>query len=111
MRSGSCASPFSRWRVGAQTEAVRAGRIVPVRVDQLIATRFARGRLVGAVGVRSLLERLRPRHRGEDGRTAGMRGRANHRVSHGRLGPKGLYGWKANNAPDRLTTSLGVCNG
>ena len=85
--------------------------IVPVRVDQLIATRFARGRLVGAVGVRSLLERLRPRHRGEDGRTAGMPGRANHRVSHGRLSPKGLYGWKANNAPDRLTTSLGVCNG
>jgi anaerobic selenocysteine-containing dehydrogenase len=38
-----------------------------------------------------------------DGRIAGVRGRATDRINHGRLGPKGLFGWQANNAPDRLT--------
>jgi anaerobic selenocysteine-containing dehydrogenase len=41
-----------------------------------------------------------------DGRIVGVRGRQHDRVNHGRLGPKGLHGWKANNAPDRLTTPL-----
>jgi ferredoxin-nitrate reductase len=41
-----------------------------------------------------------------DGRIVGVRGRADDRVNHGRLGPKGLHGWRANNAPDRLTTPL-----
>jgi anaerobic selenocysteine-containing dehydrogenase len=41
-----------------------------------------------------------------DGRIVGVRGRASDRVNHGRLGPKGLYGWQANNSPDRLTTPL-----
>lgn len=41
-----------------------------------------------------------------DGRIVGVRGRAPDRVNHGRLGPKGLYGWQANNSPDRLTTPL-----
>ena len=36
----------------------------------------------------------------KDGRIAGVRGRAIDRVNHGRLGPKGLFGWQANNAPD-----------
>jgi ferredoxin-nitrate reductase len=36
----------------------------------------------------------------------GVRGRAQDRVNRGRLGPKGLYGWQANNAPDRLTRPL-----
>jgi anaerobic selenocysteine-containing dehydrogenase len=40
------------------------------------------------------------------GRIVGVRGREHDRVNHGRLGPKGLHGWKANNAPDRLTTPL-----
>jgi anaerobic selenocysteine-containing dehydrogenase len=40
------------------------------------------------------------------GRIVGVRGRANDRVNHGRLGPKGLYGWQANNASDRLTRPL-----
>src|ERR687885_417050 len=39
-------------------------------------------------------------------RTPFPRGRAEDRVNHGRLGPKGLYGWQANNAPDRLTRPL-----
>jgi ferredoxin-nitrate reductase len=40
------------------------------------------------------------------GRIVGVRGRGVDRVNHGRLGPKGLYGWQANNAPDRLTRPL-----
>jgi ferredoxin-nitrate reductase len=42
----------------------------------------------------------------KDGRMVGVRGRATDRVNHGRLGPKGLFGWQANNAPDRLTQPL-----
>ena len=41
-----------------------------------------------------------------DGRIVGVRGREVDRVNHGRLGPKGLYGWQANNSPDRLTRPL-----
>ena len=41
-----------------------------------------------------------------DGRIVGVRGRATDRVNHGRLGPKGLYGWQANNAEDRLLRPL-----
>jgi anaerobic selenocysteine-containing dehydrogenase len=40
------------------------------------------------------------------GRIVGVRGRGVDRVNHGRLGPKGLYGWQANNSPDRLTRPL-----
>jgi anaerobic selenocysteine-containing dehydrogenase len=46
-----------------------------------------------------------------DGRIVGVRGRVDDRVNHGRLGPKGLYGWRANNAPDRLKTPLVRRNG
>jgi anaerobic selenocysteine-containing dehydrogenase len=42
----------------------------------------------------------------KDGRIVGVRGRADDRVNHGRLGPKDLYGWQANNSPDRLTRPL-----
>jgi ferredoxin-nitrate reductase len=41
-----------------------------------------------------------------DGKMVGVRGRAEDRVNHGRLGPKGSYGWQANLSPDRLTTPL-----
>jgi anaerobic selenocysteine-containing dehydrogenase len=41
-----------------------------------------------------------------DGRIVGVRGRAEDRVNHGRLGPKGLYGWQANHSADRLTRPL-----
>ncbi len=40
------------------------------------------------------------------GRIVGVRGRADDRVSHGRLGPKGLNAWQANASPDRLTRPL-----
>jgi anaerobic selenocysteine-containing dehydrogenase len=42
----------------------------------------------------------------KDGRIAGVRGRAGDRVNHGRVDPKDLYGWQANNSPDRLTLPL-----
>jgi anaerobic selenocysteine-containing dehydrogenase len=42
----------------------------------------------------------------KDGRMVGVRGRATDRVNHGRLGPKGLFGWQANHAQDRLTRPL-----
>ena len=42
----------------------------------------------------------------KDGRMVGVRGRADSRVNHGRLGPKDLFGWQANHAPDRLTRPL-----
>jgi anaerobic selenocysteine-containing dehydrogenase len=42
----------------------------------------------------------------KDGAIVGVRGRAVDRVNRGRLGPKGLYGWQANGAVDRLTTPL-----
>ena len=42
----------------------------------------------------------------KDGRIVGVRGRADDRVSHGRLGPKGMNAWQANQSPDRLTRPL-----
>jgi anaerobic selenocysteine-containing dehydrogenase len=41
-----------------------------------------------------------------DGRMVGVRGIARSRVNRGRLGPKDLYGWRANGSPDRLTRPL-----
>src|SRR3954447_10594326 len=46
-----------------------------------------------------------------NGRIVGVRGRAVDRVNHGRLGPKGLHGWEANNSSDRLTRPLIKRNG
>ncbi|RBY81194.1 nitrate reductase [Blastococcus sp. TF02-09] len=42
----------------------------------------------------------------KDDRIVGVRGRADDRVNHGRLGPKDLFGWQANHSPDRLTKPL-----
>src|SRR5919107_5276536 len=41
-----------------------------------------------------------------DDRIVGVRGRAVDRVNKGRLDPKDLFGWQANNSEDRLTTPL-----
>lgn len=38
----------------------------------------------------------------KDGHIVGVRGLGTDRVNHGRLGPKGLHGWVANNSKDRL---------
>jgi ferredoxin-nitrate reductase len=42
----------------------------------------------------------------KDGKIVGVRGREVDRVNKGRLGPKGLHGWVANNSPERLTKPL-----
>ncbi len=47
----------------------------------------------------------------KDGRVVGVRGRAVDKVNQGRLGPKGLNGWEANNSPDRLKHPLIRRNG
>jgi ferredoxin-nitrate reductase len=47
----------------------------------------------------------------KDGKIVGVRGRGQDRVNHGRLGPKGLHGWVANNSKDRLTKPLIRKNG
>jgi anaerobic selenocysteine-containing dehydrogenase len=41
-----------------------------------------------------------------EGRIVGVRGRQADRVNRGRLGPKGLHGWEANAAADRLRAPL-----
>ena len=41
-----------------------------------------------------------------DGRIVGVRGRTADRVNKGRLDPKDLFGWQANNSADRLTAPL-----
>ena len=47
----------------------------------------------------------------KDGRIVGVRGRKEDIVNFGRLGPKGLHGWVANNSKDRLTNPLIRKNG
>ena len=42
----------------------------------------------------------------KDGRIVGVRGRGVDRVNRGRVDPKDLFGWQANNSKDRLTTPL-----
>jgi ferredoxin-nitrate reductase len=42
----------------------------------------------------------------KDGRIVGVRGRETDRVNRGRLDPKDLYAWQANNSPERLTSPL-----
>jgi len=42
----------------------------------------------------------------KNGRTAGVRGAVNHPVNFGHLGPKGEYGWVANNSKRRSTTPM-----
>jgi anaerobic selenocysteine-containing dehydrogenase len=45
------------------------------------------------------------------GRIVGVRGRGIDPVNRGRLGPKGLHGWRANESPERLTRPLIRRNG
>jgi ferredoxin-nitrate reductase len=47
----------------------------------------------------------------KDGKIVGVRGREVDRINRGRLGPKGLHGWVANNSADRLLHPLIRRNG
>ncbi|MGW0710675.1 molybdopterin oxidoreductase family protein [Streptomyces sp. NPDC002643] len=80
----------------------------PVRVDSFLAPGVTEDEVERWVPTASVL------HSNGDamdiavvhGRIAGVRGRPGDRVNRGRLGPKDLFGWQANHAPDRLTTPL-----
>jgi anaerobic selenocysteine-containing dehydrogenase len=92
---------------GARTPYGR-GQRWPERVDMQLASGLEAKDIDRWVGSASLL------HSNGDGidiavhegRIAGVRGRARDRVNHGRLDPKDVYGWQANNAADRLTQPL-----
>jgi anaerobic selenocysteine-containing dehydrogenase len=88
------------------------GQPWPVRVDRYLAEGVAPE---GVEWVRSASV-LHSNGDGMDlavhgGRIVGVRGRAQDRVNHGRLGPKDLFGWQATQSPDRLTTPLVRENG
>ncbi|MGW4895697.1 molybdopterin oxidoreductase family protein [Kitasatospora sp. NPDC004240] len=80
----------------------------PVRVDSYLRPGMSADRVERWVATASLL------HSNGDamdiavanGRMVGVRGRAGDRVNRGRLGPKDLFAWQANHAPDRLTEPL-----
>jgi anaerobic selenocysteine-containing dehydrogenase len=85
-----------------------AGEPWPVRVDMHLQDGLAEGDIDRWAQVASVLH-----SNGDaidiavkDDRIVGVRGRAVDRVNHGRLDPKDLYGWQANNSPDRLTRPL-----
>ena len=90
-----------------------AGEPWPVRVDLHLEEGVAEGDVEGWAQAASVL------HSNGDamdiavkgGRIVGVRGRAVDRINRGRLGPKDLYGWQANNSPDRLKRPLVRENG
>jgi anaerobic selenocysteine-containing dehydrogenase len=92
---------------GAATPYARGARW-PVRVDTFFEGGLAADEVERWVPTASIL------HSNGDaldiavqgGRMVGVRGRADSRVNHGRLGPKDLFGWQANRARDRLTRPL-----
>jgi anaerobic selenocysteine-containing dehydrogenase len=90
-----------------------AGETWPVRVDMHLQDGLAEGDIDRWAQVASVFH-----SNGDaidiavkDDRIVGVRGRAVDRVNHGRLDPKDLYGWQANNSPDRLTRPLVRENG
>jgi ferredoxin-nitrate reductase len=85
----------------------------PVRVDQFLEDGISEDEVDRWVQTASILH-----SNGDaldiavkDGRIGGVRGRGEDRVNKGRLDPKDLFGWQANNSPDRLTRPLVRKNG
>ena len=92
---------------GTQTPYARGGEW-PVRVDTFLQEGVAPAQVQQWVPTASILH-----SNGDaldiavrDGEIVGVRGRADSRVNHGRLGPKDLFGWQANGSADRLTRPL-----
>jgi len=84
-----------------------AGSPWPVRVDQFLAPGTVEGDVTWNQSACVLCSNGCGIDIGVvDGRMVGVRGRAADRVNRGRLGPKGLFGWQANNSADRLTQPL-----
>ncbi|WP_426361803.1 molybdopterin oxidoreductase family protein [Streptomyces sp. E-08] len=92
---------------GRRTPYGRGGQW-PVRTDTCLADGVAEGEVQAWVQAASLLHSdgdamdIAVR----DGRIVGVRGRAGDRVNRGRLEPKDLYAWQANDSADRLTRPL-----
>ncbi len=84
--------PGARWP--ARADEFLAAGLAPAQVD-----RWVRGACLlcsNGCGVEVAVS---------GGRLAGIRGRSEDRINHGRLGPKGLYGWQGQQH-DRLTVPL-----
>jgi ferredoxin-nitrate reductase len=97
---------------GARTPFGRGGEW-PIRVDQFLEEGLSEGDVDRWVQTASILH-----SNGDaldiavkDGRMVGVRGRAVDRVNKGRLDPKDLFGWQANNSEDRLKKPLMRKNG
>jgi ferredoxin-nitrate reductase len=97
---------------GDRTPFPRDGKW-PARVDQFLEEGLSEGEVDRWVQTASILH-----SNGDamdiavkDDRIVGVRGRAVDRVNRGRLDPKDLFGWQANNSEDRLTTPLVRENG
>src|SRR5829696_1965114 len=85
-----------------------AGEDWPVRVDQILEEGISEDDVDRWVQTASILH-----SNGDaldiavrDDRIVGVRGRSVDRVNKGRLDPKDLFGWQANNSEDRLKTPL-----
>ncbi len=92
---------------GARTPYPREGEW-PVRVDQFLEDGVGEEDVDAWVQTASILH-----SNGDgldiavkDGRICGVRGRAVDRVNKGRVDPKDLFGWQANNSEDRLKKPL-----
>src|SRR5829696_2773404 len=92
---------------GARTPFGRGGEW-PARVDQFLEEGLSEGDVDRWVQTASILH-----SNGDaldvavkDGRLVGVRGRGVDRVNKGRVDPKDLFGWQANNSEDRLTEPL-----
>jgi anaerobic selenocysteine-containing dehydrogenase len=84
------------------------GEAWPVRVDQFLEDGISEEEIDRWVQTASILH-----SNGDaldiavkDGRIVGVRGRTEDRVNKGRVDPKDLFGWQANNSEDRLTRPL-----
>jgi anaerobic selenocysteine-containing dehydrogenase len=89
------------------------GEVWPVRVDQFLEEGVSEEDVDRWVQTASILH-----SNGDaldiavkDERIVGVRGRAVDRVNRGRVDPKDLFGWQANNSEDRLTKPLVRENG
>ena len=90
-----------------------AGETWPVRVDQFLEEGVSEAEIDRWVQTASILH-----SNGDaldiavkDGRIVGVRGRGMDRVNRGRVDPKDLFGWQANNSGDRLKKPLVRQNG
>ena len=99
---------LARWRTGSPIPGVRGLRTRGVGIGRFAWTSTWTARSSAGCSRRACSARTAARSTSASA-TAGSSASAAaavDRVNHGRLGPKGLYGWQANNAADRLLHPL-----